>query len=310
MQNQTKAFLIWQLLLGSKTTELSAIMNNTGKIVANEIDKIRFDRLNYNIKMQGASNIETINKDGTILWKIFPEQFDKVLLDTPCSGEGRFEINDRKSYQNWSTNLVKNLVKTQKELMESAIKCCKKGGTIVYSTCTLNRFENEEIIDYALKNFNLRIDKINIDLHNTIKLLTMFINDQDYKTVIGEQALKVVSQVSSENRRIAEQQAIEEIAGYLRPIYDTVEIFQMQGEDRNKLIVMYTCDIAIYHMAASTPQKMGMDIRKERYERAVKWLEQVQAGKVMPDLPRTQQHDGTQQTYFKYGSQKPLKHNW
>ena len=114
MQNQTKAFLIWQLLLGSKTTELSAIMNNTGKIVANEIDKIRFDRLNYNIKMQGASNIETINKDGTILWKIFPEQFDKVLLDTPCSGEGRFEINDRKSYQNWSTNLVKNLVKTQK----------------------------------------------------------------------------------------------------------------------------------------------------------------------------------------------------
>lgn len=138
----------------------------------------------------------------------------------------------------------------------------------------------------------------------------MFINDQDYKTVIGEQALKVVSQVSSENRRTAEQQAIEEIAGYLRPIYDTVEIFQMQGEERNKLIVMYTCDIAIYHMAASTPQKMGMDIRKERYERAVKWLEQVQAGKVMPDLPRTQQHDGTQQTYFKYGSQKPLKHNW
>lgn len=168
---------------GSKTTEMSSLMNNTGKIIANEIDRIRFEKLNYNIKMQGATNIETINKDGTILWKIFPEQFDKVLLDTPCSGEGRFEINDKKSYQNWSTNLVKNLVKTQKELMESAIKCCKKGGTIVYSTCTLNRFENEEIIDYALKNFNVRIDKINIDLHNTIKGNTKGVNEKLSETL-------------------------------------------------------------------------------------------------------------------------------
>ncbi|MBQ9178180.1 MAG: DUF1320 family protein [Prevotella sp.] len=138
----------------------------------------------------------------------------------------------------------------------------------------------------------------------------MFITDEDYKVVIGEQALKVVSQVDEDNRRNAEQQAIEEIAGYLRPVYDTAEIFQQENEERNRLIVMYACDIAIYHMAASTPQKMGMEIRKERYERAIKWLEAVQAGKVMPDLPRTQQHDGKEQTYFKYGSQKPLKHNW
>lgn len=139
----------------------------------------------------------------------------------------------------------------------------------------------------------------------------MFITDQDYKTVIGEQALKVVSQVSSENRRTAEQQAIEEIAGYLRPIYDTVEIFQMQGEDRNKLIVMYTCDIAIYHMAASTPQKMGMEIRKERYERAIKWLEGVQAGKIVPDLPLATDEEGNPVGIpFTYGSQKPLRHNW
>ena len=110
----------------------------------------------------------------------------------------------------------------------------------------------------------------------------MFITDEDYKVVIGEQALKVVSQVSQENRANAETEAQEEIASYLRPKYDTDAVFSAEGQQRNKLIVMYTCDIALYHMAASTPSKMGMEIRKERYERAIKWLEGVQAGKIVP----------------------------
>ena len=113
----------------------------------------------------------------------------------------------------------------------------------------------------------------------------MFITDEDYKVVIGEQALKVVSQVSQENRANAETEAVEEISGYLRPKYDTSAIFSAAGTERNKLIVMYTCDIALYHMAASAPQKMGMEIRKERYERAIKWLEGVQSAKIIPDLP-------------------------
>ena len=85
----------------------------------------------------------------------------------------------------------------------------------------------------------------------------MFITDEDYKVVIGEQALRVVSQVSVENRANAETEAIEEISGYLRPKYDTEIIFAATGAQRNRLVVMYTCDIALYHMAASTPQKMS-----------------------------------------------------
>ena len=86
----------------------------------------------------------------------------------------------------------------------------------------------------------------------------MFITDEDYKVVIGDQALKVVSQVSQENRANAETEAMEEMAGYLRPKYNTKAVFSAAGTDRNRLVVMYTCDIALYHMAASTPQKMGM----------------------------------------------------
>ena len=139
----------------------------------------------------------------------------------------------------------------------------------------------------------------------------MFITDEDYKVVIGDQALKLVSQVSQENRTNAETEAMEEIAGYLRPKYNTEAVFSAAGTDRNRLVVMYTCDIALYHMAASTPQKMGMEIRKERYERAVKWLEGVQAGKIVPDLPLAMDEYGEPVGMpMVYGCQKKLKHNW
>ena len=139
----------------------------------------------------------------------------------------------------------------------------------------------------------------------------MFITDDDYKVVIGDQALKVVSQVITENRSNAETEAIEEMAGYLRPKYDTIAVFSAQGDKRNRLVVMYTCDIAIYHMAASTPQKMGMEIRKERYERAIKWLEGVQAGKIVPDLPLSTDENGEVTGMpLKYGSQKKQRYHW
>ena len=140
----------------------------------------------------------------------------------------------------------------------------------------------------------------------------MFVTDEDYRVVIGEAALKVVSQTSAEIRANAEREAMEEIAGYLRPVYDTEAAFRAEGDNRNRLIVMYACDIALYHMTAAMPQKMGSEIRKERYERAIKWLEGVQAGKIIPALPvatddATGEPSGTGVVWH---SQKPLRHNW
>lgn len=139
----------------------------------------------------------------------------------------------------------------------------------------------------------------------------MFITDEDYMVVIGDIALKVVSQTSPENRANAEAEAQEEIAGYLRPVYDTDAVFSAQGAERNKLIVMYTADIAIYHMTASLPQKLGAEIRKERYERAIKWLEGVQAGKIIPDLPLITDSKGEPSGGpFVWHSDEPLRHSW
>lgn len=140
----------------------------------------------------------------------------------------------------------------------------------------------------------------------------MFVTDEDYRVVIGEAALKVVSQASPKNRANAEAEAVEEIASYLRPVYDCKATFEAEGDKRNRLIVMYACDIALYHMMSAMPQKMGIEIRKERYERATKWLEGVQAGKIIPALPvatdaATGEPSGTGVVWH---SQKPLRHNW
>ena len=139
------------------------------------------------------------------------------------------------------------------------------------------------------------------------------LTDDDYRTVIGEAALKTLSQMSDDVRRNAEAAAVEEISSYLRPDYDCAAVFADTGAWRtDRLMMMRVADIALYHMVASAPQKMGYEIRKERYERAVKWLEGVQAGRIVPDLPRTATDgaDGCQTSGTVFFSERKLRHNW
>ena len=154
---------------GSKTTQLAALMNNSGEIIANELDSIRYERLKYNIEKQGATIVQTINSRGEKIGEKYHEFFDKVLLDVPCSGEGRFIINEPKTYRDWSIKKVNNLVKLQKKLLTSAYKALKKNGVMVYSTCTINRYENELILDWGIKNLGLKIVDINLNIKDSIR---------------------------------------------------------------------------------------------------------------------------------------------
>ena len=154
---------------GSKTTQMAAMMENDGYILANELDKIRCERLKYNVNMQGAEIVEVINMPGENAGEKYSNEFDKGLLDVPCSGEGRFLVSDEKTYKNWSTKQVQDLVEIQKQLFESAVKALKVGGEMVYSTCTLNLKENEEIVNYAIKNLNVKVGEINIGIKDKAK---------------------------------------------------------------------------------------------------------------------------------------------
>lgn len=152
---------------GSKTTQIVAMMENKGYVLANELDALRCERLKFNVQKQGAEIVEINNGRGEVIGKKYEEYFDKVLLDAPCSGEGRFLANDPKTYRNWSKKTVKELAKLQKKLLKSAYQAVKKNGEIVYSTCTLNKEENEDILKWAMQELNIKILDIELNIKNS-----------------------------------------------------------------------------------------------------------------------------------------------
>lgn len=154
---------------GGKTTQMSAISNNLALITACEKNKIRAERLKYNIQKQGANRVNVLVEDSRKLDDNF--SFDKILLDAPCSGSGTINIFDEKLNKYFTKELVDRSIKTQKELLQKAIKVLKNGGEMVYSTCSILKQENEENIEKFLKNNQLEIVPINIELLKDIPLL-------------------------------------------------------------------------------------------------------------------------------------------
>ncbi|MGE5577917.1 MAG: RsmB/NOP family class I SAM-dependent RNA methyltransferase [Syntrophothermus sp.] len=149
---------------GSKTTQMAMMMQNAGYILANDANKLRVERLKYNVALQGAGIVEVSLADGRTLGEKHPEQFDRVLLDAPCSGEGLFSADDPRSYRHWSLKEVGKLSSLQKKLFSSAFQALKPGGTLVYSTCTLSPEENEMVVDWALSQFEGRLRVLEIPL--------------------------------------------------------------------------------------------------------------------------------------------------
>lgn len=145
---------------GGKTTEIAALSNNKAMITAIEKNKIRSERLQYNIEKQGAKKVTVLNADARSLNEYFI--FDKILLDAPCSGSGTFTNNE---FTNFSEELVTRSTKFQKSLLSEAIKHLKVGGELTYSTCSILKEENESIIENVLKN-NPNLELIPLDLTN------------------------------------------------------------------------------------------------------------------------------------------------
>lgn len=136
---------------GSKTTQMAALMENTGQIMANDTSRIRRYKLEANLRIQGVTNTKISGYAGQVIWKKYPEYFDRILADVPCSLEGRISVGDPKSFADWSLKRIRSLSEIQKWILRSAVSAVKPGGTIVYSTCTLAPEENENVIDWILK---------------------------------------------------------------------------------------------------------------------------------------------------------------
>ena len=143
---------------GSKTTHMSSIMKNKGLIVSNDNSYMRLRASNMNIQRSGITNAVITLMDG----RFIKGNFDKVLLDAPCSGTGTIKKSPNTILE-WNPNQVKRLVRIQKNLIRNAFEILKSGGTLVYSTCTLEPEEDEGIISWLLEEFdNAKLEKIKI----------------------------------------------------------------------------------------------------------------------------------------------------
>ncbi|RCJ85573.1 16S rRNA (cytosine(1407)-C(5))-methyltransferase RsmF, partial [Klebsiella pneumoniae] len=137
---------------GSKTTQIAARMGNAGGILANEFSASRVKVLHANISHCGISNVALTHFDGRVFGAALPETFDAILLDAPCSGEGVVR-KDADALKNWSPESNLDIAATQRELIDSAFHALRPGGTLVYSTCTLNREENQSVIEWLLSRY-------------------------------------------------------------------------------------------------------------------------------------------------------------
>lgn len=151
---------------GSKTTQMSAIMKNTGTIIANEVSLGRISILSTNMQRCGTTNTIATHHDGVSLCHKLNKlnyKVDKILVDAPCSGEGTLRTAP-KTASMFNENIIRKLSSIQKRLAESALKVLKKNGTMVYSTCTHAPEENEEVMDYLLSKYPIEIQEIKLPL--------------------------------------------------------------------------------------------------------------------------------------------------
>ena len=134
---------------GGKSTQLKNKLGENGILVSNEIIPSRCKILTGNIERLGLHNTVTTCMDTSKLAKTFPDTFDLIMVDAPCSGEGMFR-KEEIAIDEWSEENVKMCAKRQSEILENACICLKDGGYIVYATCTFSLEENEMVIDSFL----------------------------------------------------------------------------------------------------------------------------------------------------------------
>ena len=155
---------------GGKTTQISALTNNKAHITACEKNKIRAERLKYNVDKQGATCVFIMPKDSRFIDDFF--SFDQILLDAPCSGSGTLDFNDSNIEKYFTKQLIERSTKTQKTLLKKAVNLLKPGNEMVYSTCSVLACENEDVVESILKDGKIEIVPISFEGIESLPVLT------------------------------------------------------------------------------------------------------------------------------------------
>lgn len=137
---------------GGKATELGAKLGGKGVLIANDISNSRARGLLKNLELFGIGNMMVVSEEPGKLIEFFPEYFDKILIDAPCSGEGMFR-KEKKMVKAWEEHGPEFFSKLQRSIITQAAAMLKPGGMLLYSTCTFDSLENEQTVEYLLEQF-------------------------------------------------------------------------------------------------------------------------------------------------------------
>ena len=160
---------------GSKTTQMAAYIQNKGMIIANDISGMRLRPLGINLQRSGVSNTIVTLMQGRLFEKARIE-FDRVLIDAPCSGTGTIR-KSLKTLEMWNPDMIKRLAAIQRQLIDTGYRILKPEGTLVYSTCSLEPEENEGVIDFLINKYkNVKIEEISIDIKRSDPILNFETN--------------------------------------------------------------------------------------------------------------------------------------
>ena len=150
---------------GGKTSLIRTRQQSEGILVANDLSRRRVSRMKHVFDLNKVTGIDAQVNDAKSLGSLFPDCFDRVLLDAPCSGEGRFNLDDPDTWSDWNTGKIRRLAKLQMSLLKSAIRTLRPGGLLLYATCTLAPEENECVLEKVLTRHSsiVRLEPISIE---------------------------------------------------------------------------------------------------------------------------------------------------
>ena len=292
---------------GGKATQASILMKNTGLVIANDYNEKRSEILSENVERLGITNTIVLNNNVDKIANHFGGYFDKVILDAPCSGEGMFRKNDL-SYLDWSIDKVHRCSEIQRELIMHAYSLLKKDGIMVYSTCTFEKEENEDIFQYLLDNSNASLINIKeiegairgIDMKEAIRLYpSHFKGEGQFIALIkcnDEHNIKL-KKYQNKNNQIPQ-------------LFKLTNEFILQNSNNNKIKDIYPFNTTINYLEYGNINIDGLKVKRYGLNMGQVINNRFEPShSLMKVLDLKQNHEITKDEYLKFIKGETLENN-
>lgn len=258
---------------GGKSTELGVRLRGQGMLLSNDISSSRAKALLKNLELFGIPNICVTSETPEKLAAVFPAFFDKILVDAPCSGEGMFR-KDPGMVKDWLERGPEYYCKVQKEITEQAVSMLRPGGILLYSTCTFNRSEDEEVVEALLNHYpELELVEIplfegavdGIGLHGCIRLFPHKIQ--------GEGHFMAMIRKKDEADRPCRRRLKNDSKVMIPELKEFLNLIHIKFEEERLLVK----NNSVYYLPEGFPVHASL-----RYLRTGLWLGELKSGRFEP----------------------------